>query len=751
LKLRIKVKHLFAGAFLTAAALVLFQFVVAPKLQLSAAVQDYESGKAGGKTGLLAAIDSAASETKRRELIRQYMIGSGSESPSRSFDVYVGPGSVISMGAPYEESRLWSWEEKLPYLLEYATGGTADIDRIGAVNQLVRYYKSEGRTEDGLALLERTEMSFGGDWAKKLKLERAKLVADAGDAGEAMRLAEELEAEPAAIDKDLSGKVVAFKAQLLVGQGKAKEALESVDRELAATERWMAEQKETFPDMGDYKTGTQETLTALREQLVRALEDETEASADVSGTVRRSDGKPMARVGVFLRAERDVSHSITEGEPYQTLTDAQGRYEFKNVIPGSYQLYLGLLHEQIDGWTYPTMNDDWIDVGDGDALTEDVTLRPLIEIREPANDAALTGKTMKFSWEPVDGAAYYTLYGTLPVEGGTTSTPILSRTAGSSVELPVHVFYETAGGYSYRDADGKREIDPVGVLGYSNPNLRYSWYVEAYDAGGRLITRSNGYRLNERTMGRLPFFYLKERALTDADELLMEGRMDEALAEYKKAYGADPQDRHSLHMIVRIYGAQASMANRLEWREEEIPYLKRMVELDPGKSSALFSLFEFYENKKNWSDTDEYYGMYVKANGGKPDAYAQSRYATALMKQRRTEEATMQFREAMERDPSHRFVGNFLAAELYAGRSFAEVSKLAEAYPERAPYETGAPVWKRLIGELERESAGEGNAGGYGATLKKAMSAVFDDDGKAIGEIRRPALKAFADALRNVN
>lgn len=55
-----------------------------------------------------------------------------------------------------------------------------------------------------------------------------------------------------------------------------------------------------------------------------------------------------------------------------------------------------------------------------------------------------------------------------------------------------------------------------------NPEVRFSWNIEALDADGRLITRSNGYRLNEDTVGNMPFFYLKERELTTADQLLLD-------------------------------------------------------------------------------------------------------------------------------------------------------------------------------------------------------------------------------------
>jgi len=745
LKVTVKVKHLVIAALLLGTALSLLQFVVIPKLQVRAAVNDYVAGAPGGKKAMLAAIDRAA-PSQRLELIREYMVFYGDATALRSFDVYVGPGSTYAFGQGDGESRVWSWEEKLPYLLEYVSEGPVDSSRYSAATQLAQYYMSEGLSAEALAVLEKAE-ERGGNWRTKLALERAKLYARLGDSGEAMRLVERLEAEPPSVNLDFSGEVAQLKAQLLVGEGKADAALQAVDRELKALEERIAEEKKKFPEMGELTPAVMEELKRLREQLEKTLDG---TGATVSGTVKRSDGQPLARVGVFLRRESDVYHSIVDGEPYQILTDAQGRYEFNNVVPGSYQLYLGLPFEQIDGWTWPTMKDDWIEVGSGDALTENVMMRPLIDIQEPVNGAELTGSTVKFSWEPVEGASTYTLYGTIPIESGTSSMAIREGVAQSEIELYAEDLYETGTSYSFRDVDGKHELDSASLLGFSNPELRYLWYVEAYDKDGRLITRSNGYRLNEDTIGALPFFYLKERAATAADRLMLDGRLDEALAEYKRAHEADPLDRHSLNMIARIYSAKASLAGSDELRAQAIPYLEALLRLAPANRNVLFNLFDHYDKRNEWFKAEAYYERYVAAGGGQTDGYIQSLYATSLMKQRRMDEAIVQFREALERDRSHRFVGRYLAAELYAGASFGKVAELAAAYPERGPYESGPPDWRKLVEALAAESeAGDKNA--YAERLEDALEASFDGDWQAADAAGKPALRAFIAALRKVD
>lgn len=749
-----KVKHLVLGLLSIGALLSLLQWVVIPKLQVHYAVKHYENGDSGGRESLLTAIDESASSGKKWELIREHIIGYGPASLAHSFDVYTGSGWVMSSPED-KESRLWNWEDKLPYLRSYLADGPADEYLVQAARQLTDYYMTEGKADEALAVLETAEKRLTGDYSvqrRELRLERAKIYATLGEIAKAERQLDELDDTRDPGNMDFNGEVVQLRAQLMIRQGDIHSALDKVSGELEELRRRWKEEKLKFPDMGDFTTSAEEQLTSLKAQLEQALEkQEGRQSSTVSGVVEKSDGTPMARVGVFLRSERDLNHSIGEGEPYQVLTDAQGRYEFKGVLPGSYQLSIGLLFEQIDGWTWPAMNDDWIDVKEGRNITENVVLRPLIEIGSPINQQVMTGNTVNFQWEPVEGAASYTLYGTWPSKSGTTTAIIQANIGDHRAELPVDVLYESFGGIYLNEIDGKIVLDPVQLLGFANPDNRFSWYVEAYDQGGRLLTRSNGYRLNEVSMGALPFFDLKSRTLTSADRVFLEGQMDEALIAYKKAYEDNNEDRHSMRMIIRIYEGLASIDRQTTMSDDSVPYLERMAELAPSQR-YVFQLFHYYVEKKIWEKVDHYYELMAQEEGW-INSYTQSVYGTALMKQKRFEEAAGHLREAIANDPSHRFVGNYLAVEMYTKDSFESAMRLAKLYPERSPYEQGNPNWGKLVNELERESRDAGD--GYAEELKQALEFYFDGNESRLDEwlslADRSALKAFVAALSKVN
>ncbi|WP_239616008.1 carboxypeptidase-like regulatory domain-containing protein [Cohnella mopanensis] len=754
MKVTLKVKHLVLSILSIGLLLSLLQFVVIPKLQVHSAEKNYEEGRIGGKKSLLAAIDNSATSGKKWELIRQYLIGNDGVTLAHSFDVYVGSGWTQS-GPIDKESTIWSWEDKLPYLKSYLTEGPADQYLVSAARQLASYYMSEDEASDALAALESAEKRLTGDYLNQeraLKLERAKIYAGRDEMTKAEQLLEQLDNTRNPGDLDFNGEIVQVRAQLMIRQGNVRSALDNVNTELVALQKWVTEEKAKFPDMGDFVPGKLDQLKSLKAQLEHALRQQDNGlSSTVSGVVRKSDGTPMARVGVFLRSEHDVNHSIMEGEPYQVLTDGQGRYDFKGVLPGSYQLYIGLLFEQIDGWTWPTMNDDWIDVKGNEILTENVVLRPLIEIKSPINQQVVTDSTVKFQWEPVEGAASYTLYGTWPSKSGITSALIQSHIEDDFVELPSDTLYDSVGGIYLNEVDGKIVLDPVQLLGFANPDSRFSWYVEAYDQEGRMLTRSNGYRLNETSMGALPFFYLKSRTLTAEDRLFLDGKMDEAMSAYKKAFENKPQDRHSLRMIIRIYEGQASIDREPTSSDESVAYLERMVELEPSER-YVFQLFYYYYDKKMWAKVDYYYKLMAKEKGW-TNSYVQSVYGTALMKQRRFEEAAVQLREAIPNDPSHRFVGHYLAVEIYSTGSLESAMRLAEQYPERAPLEKGTPNWSKLVGELELESKAAGD--GYAEDMKQALDIYFDGDesrlNKWLSSTKHAAMKTFVRALETVN
>ncbi|MBN2981319.1 MULTISPECIES: carboxypeptidase-like regulatory domain-containing protein [Cohnella] len=700
MKLKIKVKHLFALAVALCASFVLLQLIVMPRIEVAMAKKHFEQGTAGGKNDLLRVVDASSGDDKW-ELIRRYMIENGSDMSMTRFDVIAGEGTFYSStAASLPDAPRWTREEKIKYLEAYLEGGPIDGYLVRAAKQLAFEYLILSRTEDAIRALERTEQRLSGRYdnqRRELKLARAKIYADAEDFGTAERLLTELSEEP--------------------------------------------NQKDTYLNDNIAKLQT------------RIMEQRDNAASSVSGTIKRSDGKPMAGIGVYLRSSRDVYHSLIESEPYQTLTDSEGNFAFKGVAPGSYVIYIGLNFEQIDGWTRPAnYNEEWIDLRGGEHLTRNITLQRLIQLRSPVDQQVVTGKTVKFEWEPVEGAAFYTLNGTFPVENGTVGHQIKEHIESNSIELPLETLYSVQSGFSYKKFGDKEIPDPSNLLGYADPSSRFSWSVEAYDADGKLLTRSNGYRLNEQTMGPLPFFYLKERTLTDADRLLLEGRTEEALLGYKADYERNDHDKHSLRMIAKLLKINARDAKR-PLDATSVTYLEKLASVD-DTGNAIFPLIEYYGSVGDWAQVDRYYGMLNEARQGRVESYSQAQYGRLLLKQGRVEEGEAQLRQAQENDPSNRFIGTYIASVIYLSGTLDTAGELARQYPERSYYDQDNPDWSELVQGLKEESQ-DSNDESYFSKLKEALRVCFSGDEKQLenwmAESEYAAMKAFVLALSKVD
>ncbi|TNJ54507.1 hypothetical protein FE784_39905 [Paenibacillus hemerocallicola] len=745
LKIRIKVKHLVLSFAAAGAFVGIFAGIVVPQTELFIARKHASASDLSGKPAIIGALESRWITDKQKwRLIRDSMIEDTPDTLRASdFDLYVGPGFTQSYGNGQE--RLFSASEKIPYLELYVARAPADGYLLQAAKHLAHCYKLEGKTDRAIAVLEQAAKRLPGGrheyMRHELAYKAAELFGSEGRLGDAESRLAEITAQFDNGDSYWNGKIAQLRARLLMREGDLPRALERVSSELAEAER---------PGQGEAGKVRAEQLVMVRNQLESEARRQTASDSGVSGTVKRSDGSPLARTGVFLREERIVNQSVSENDPYQAVTDENGRFAFDGVAPGSYQLYLGLDFEQISGYTWPVGLDEWIDVDGVRDVELPIALQPLIEQQSPVNEATVTDSQITFQWRSVEGAAYYNVNVGLEMRSGSGSMALRTRVPENRLQVPVDRLYDVQTGLSYEKPGDWSTADPAALLGFADPDNRYFWSVEAYDAFGKLLTRSNGYRLDDRSIGNLPFFFLKQRTMTNADKLVADGKFDDAMAVYKKTFENDSSDVHALRMIIRLLQAKATITGDKTLDDEAYPYVKTMLGLRPVQEYA-GRLMHYYYEKQNWLEFHAMYDLYARLRGQPISSYEQSIYATALMKQGKYAEAKLPFEEAMKEDGSHRFVGNYLAAVLYADRSVEEALQIAAAYPERS---FGPPLrnWRRLVEALQAEADGQA---AYFAELNETLDWHFrgreaDRLGEWLLSTKETAMKAFVQAVMGV-
>ncbi|MNV50418.1 hypothetical protein D3C71_1424290 [compost metagenome] len=122
------------------------------------------------------------------------------------------------------------------------------------------------------------------------------------------------------------------------------------------------------------------------------------------------------------------------------------------------------------------------------------------------------------------------------------------------------------------------------------------------------------------------------------------------------------------------------------------------------------------------------------------------------MHQGKLEEAREQFAMALEHDGSHRFIGSYLAAELYVVESLSSVMTLAEHYPEHSFGHNGYR-WPQMLKQLIAERTKQPN--NFDQELKEKlgwyMNGQTDVLKQWIDSTKSSALKTFIQAVLAVS
>jgi len=749
MKIRLKVKHLIFILIGLLVVIPLTTFIIMPQAQLYIGGKQLAAGEPIGKEKIVQVLEQPLFPNQRWGIIRKYMMDDGG---SQQFDVYVGPSSTQVNNQP--PGLHFTLEEKKPYLKEYLAKGPVDGYLTTAATMLSHVYQQEGKFNKADEVLKQaserystSQFSFNQE---ELELERIKLRISQTKYEGAKELIEELKDKITSENFHSLGMLASLEAEIMLREGRLEEGYELVNSELEDYQHNWEEEKQEHPEDPDMGTPVAlEHLESLKGYLERTMDMQSDGVTTVKGKIVRSDGKAVPYAGVFLRQEQAVNHSVLEDEPYQVLTDEDGNFEFSGVISGSYQLYLGLTFDQIDGWTWPVEYGDWIQIDGQETEYVEVTLHPLLELHSPVNQEAIKTDTMEFEWEPVEGAAFYDIHLGVELDSGSIGTLFKTGITSNTLTVPLEELYNQQVGVMFEDEEDWSSVDPISILAFTNTENKFSWSVKAYSQDGKMITQSNGYRLDEENIGNLPFFYLQEREMTEADKLFLDKKVKLAFEKYKENYAKNPQDFHSLRMIVRLMGIEAMQTGKT--REEAVlPYLIKWAEVSED-ANTMFELADYYHKRREWKEYDSWYKRYMDAAGDAPSEYALGLHATALMKQGKLAEAKQTFQQAMELDNENRFVGNWLAVELYtdADGSYDSARGLAKMYPERG-FESRD--WYGMIGKMITEKK---EFPDYDQDLKHALELYFNENHESLNQwieaTDKIQLKNFIQALIEIN
>lgn len=749
MKVKLKVKQLVIGLLLVGVLIFLTNTVIFPELMLRKANQEIAAGQEQGKGRMLQLLDNYKLGYKRLDIIRDYMIEAYDVyAPHNTMEIYVSP--AFSSWSHGDRPVRFAIEERLPYLLEYVERAPVNGYLFRAVDQIVRHYLDEKLyTLAETLLLEVEARKRGTTWKNdhRLSLLLVELYIEQGRLDDAEQKLQEIQeqerenfARLKAADPNYPGgyyqseKWSQLQVEISLRRGELMLALEQVDegiRHLRAyddyfnqlREQWGEEQHLTA--IRDYSP-----LDLLKEKILHQLDMEATSRGSISGHISRFTGEPLSGVQVFLRDRSNVNRTPIYRDIY-TVTDQNGYYSFQDVLPGAYQLGLGLSLDYVDGWMWQHDRYQWLKVEQQETIEHNLTFMPLIDLKGPTNYDVVAEEQLRFEWEEVEGAAYYGLNLGHLREDGHTLVPLFSNITQPYLEIPVSELYGQEFGVVFEPP-----IDPITVLSFTNPEHTFIWSVSAYTADGKLLTQSNGYRLREDLAHNLPFFKLHERELSLADQLLLEGDVEQAKRAYLLAY-RNSQDIHALRMLTRII-------------EKDTPeYEAYLTELASfGQSSnELKKVLNFYKERNDWQSYHnwyEHYHQYLQIHGIAPDDYTEITHAVALLQQGFYQEARSLFETYIPRNQYNYYASLWLALEIYLDSPDDLVLQIAENYPDRSGLTQ--VDWARTTRDLQQAVKEDKRAQ---QELKAALEVILG--GEREGDIRsnNVYVRAFIHAVKD--
>ncbi len=575
-KKQINIMHFIYILVVVFGLLPIVSIYLQPKMEMSSIEELLEAGnEAVAMEQIKSLLQQNIADKKRWELIQKYMIDG---DLANRFDVYIGP-SITSWPNP-DNPNVFTVEEVIPYLEEYVEDGPVDGYMQSAAKQLAIYYLQQNNTEKAEQILVKVTVraisSAKDPYVTEFFMKRVQIALETNNLSKADSIIAELKEQAQQVNttnSDLRTIISLLETEKLLYKGNFNQAYKKLTQDIDALKKQWNVENEKFREMAKqagqqpledlpFENGVYASeLLSIKHQLEQAIKLGNTNLTTIEGRITKGNGLPMSGVGVFLRDETSVNMSVRHDERHQTLTDENGFYQFTGVIPGKYEIHLGVRQAQVDGLAWSMPKDQWIHITGDKKITYNMKFNPLIDIKEPVNYEEIRAKELRFKWEKVNEADYYDVNLCLELVNGSTCSAIETNIQQNEFTIPIEELYAKSTGIMFSGEGSELDtVEPESLLGYANSDGEFSWYVKAYDQNGSVITQSNGYILNKQSMEKTPIFYLKERELTKADQLLLDRKIPEALELYKQAVKENPNDSHSKRMVTRL--SQLEKASR---------------------------------------------------------------------------------------------------------------------------------------------------------------------------------------------
>lgn len=327
------------------------------------------------------------------------------------------------------------------------------------------------------------------------------------------------------------------------------------------------------------KEGPDEGYFSMEKEKIRIKSqkvEELKKGFDITGVCKGRvavDGVGVEGVRVYIKDKAIYKEDYIGSLEFPfTTTDKDGYYSMDNVLPGEYDIGIGIRPEEILGKAYIDKKDSQRILEPGGVLTNDFIFNTAIKVLLPDDKIEVRGGKLKISWQQMKEAESYGLVTGLINEGSYASSismnDIKKKAGAATNEITIDIEQLTPQFMGFASFYDKGRPTPGTLLGlYGGAKILYG--VEAYDKDGRLIGSSMPVIKTEK----LPRHFVLITQELEGDKLIKKEKYQEARDWFLNYLDKNPEDVHSLYVLARYY----------EYCEEDYAkakeYLNRLYEI----------------------------------------------------------------------------------------------------------------------------------------------------------------------------
>lgn len=289
----------------------------------------------------------------------------------------------------------------------------------------------------------------------------------------------------------------------------------------------------------------EERIANLERKIATVMESGAN-SGRISGNVTLN-GEALGETSVFLQPlTGNGGFPMADNRALWLRSNEKGEFTFNNVPTGRYGLGLvvdlNIIGDSVlkEG-RFPNST---IDVEAGGSYHWSFDFVETLKVNSPVNDAVINSDEIHFSWEPVEGAAYYTLELGRYFGGASSTRPLPEKYYDTTAEQAANILLQLDGSLSFDD----NGVVPMSFMNYPYPNSKHFWGVVAYDYNDNILTSTLGYVRGQNTD-----FTFKGQQMRQGDKYLEAGDYKRTIEAYEGDLDKNSEDIYALIMLARLY------------------------------------------------------------------------------------------------------------------------------------------------------------------------------------------------------